>query len=177
MVALLWFTSLFAFVVSTANAAEANPVTRVVNLLNEMKKEVENEAKEDKKVFEKYDCWCRTNEEEKTAAVETAKKSIEDLTTAIEEYIARKASLGTEIEELEQSLQEQTSSLETAKAQREKEKAEFLAEEADAIDARGALQQAVTVLKKVQLAQTNEPAALLQVRGIVESNARFVKRY
>merc|ERR1719281_1697235 len=114
---------ILSLAVGPANAAESNPVTRVVGLLNDMKKECEKEAKEDKKIFEKYDCWCRTNEEEKTAAVESAKKSIEDLTTSIEEYIARKAQLGTEIEDLQQSVQEQTAALETATAMREKEKA------------------------------------------------------
>jgi hypothetical protein len=168
--------AVFALAAGVANAAESNPVTRVVGLLTDMKKECEKEAKEDKKIFEKYDCWCHTNEEEKTAAVESAKKSIEDLTTSIEEYIARKAQLGTEIEELEASVKEQSDALETATAMREKEKAEFLAEEADFIDARSALQQAVAVLKKVQLAQVDAPTALIQVRGIV-SNIKFSQQY
>lgn len=167
---------IFALAVGAVDAAESNPVTRVVGLLNDMKKECEKEAKEDKKIFEKYDCWCRTNEEEKTAAVESAKKSIEDLTTSIEEYIARKAQLGTEIEDLQQSVQDQSAALATAVAQREKDKAEFLAEEADFLDARSALQQAVAVLKKVQLAQTDAPTALLQVKGIV-STIKFSQQY
>merc|ERR1719387_1368491 len=140
-----------------------------------MKAGVEKEAKEDEEIYQKMKCWCDTNREEKTAAVEAAEQSIDDLTSAIEEYIAHMAELKTEIPELEAALAEHTKALATATAQREKDKAEFEEMEADSIEARGALMEAIKVLGKVQLAQTNKTAqaqVLLQVKGIVTRAAR-----
>merc|ERR1719482_1543241 len=79
---------------------DANPVSRVVKLLEEMKTQVEKEATEDKEIYDEMACWCKTNNKEKTAAVEIAQKTIGDLTAAIEEYVARKATLANEIEAL-----------------------------------------------------------------------------
>merc|ERR1719482_2231119 len=111
-------------------SAAPSPVRRVITLLEEMKAQVEKEGEEDTAAYEKYACWCKTNDREKTAAIETAEKRIEDLTAAIEEYAALIAKLKTEIEKIEEDIAANIKSLETATAQREKEKAEFEASEA-----------------------------------------------
>jgi len=63
--------------ITLREATGEKPITRVVHLLEEMKAQVEAEAKEDEKLYGKMKCWCKTNEREKTAAVEKAKTQIE----------------------------------------------------------------------------------------------------
>lgn len=157
--------ALIASVLSTVD--DANPVTKVVGLLNEMKTQVEKEAAEDKELYDEMACWCTTNDKEKTAAVEIAQKTITDLTAKIETYVARKATLATEIESLGDENAANTDALAQATAMREKEAAEFAEEEATSKQASAALKQAIEVLAKVQLSQMPpKPEVLLQLNGI-----------
>merc|ERR1719281_1061581 len=156
-----------------------NPIKKVVTMLKEMQAQVEKEGEEDKEAYDKYACWCKTNDAEKTAAIENAEKMIDDLTSTIDKLAALKAQLTTEIEKLEQDLAAAQSALETAAAEREKEKAEFEASEKDMKDALSALSEAIEVLSKVQLMQKQGKGQspqvgqmLLQVRNIVHSNLK-----
>merc|ERR1719160_1306655 len=99
MMRVLVGAALITHILSTVD--DANPVSRVVKLLEEMKAQVEKEASEDKEIYDEMACWCKTNDREKTEAVEIAQKTIADLTAAIETYVARKATLTNEIESLE----------------------------------------------------------------------------
>merc|ERR1719237_777271 len=93
-------------------------------------------------------CWCETNDKEKTKAIADAEAKIEDLTTKIEELTAASARLNTEIKNLEKEVAENQEALDSATAIREKELAEFNAEEKDSLQAISALKSAVTVLGK-----------------------------
>jgi len=163
-------------VAALREASGVNPVTKVVGLLEEMKAQVEEEAKEDEKVFNNHGCWCETNEKEKKQAIVDATARLERLSAAIEEGNARAAQLETEIGELKDEIAENEESVEKATQMREKEKEEFDAEAADSMEAITAMKEAVKVLSKVQLVQKNTPSevnttdvadALVQVRTIV----------
>jgi len=152
-------------------ASGPTPVRRVVNLLTEMQKQVESELKEDEDVYGKMDCWCTTNEREKTAAIEIAKTRIGELGAAIEEGIALASKLVNEIEVLKEEIQETQDSIDKATGIRDKEKAEFEDEEKEMMDTLAALKEAIPILEKVQLAQTSgQPAvpqaSLLQLRRL-----------
>merc|ERR1712072_712463 len=83
-----------------------------------------------------------------TKAIADAEARIEDLTTAIEDGTASSARLNTEIKNLEKEVAENQAALDKATAIRQKELAEFNAEEKDALEAISALKSAVTVLSK-----------------------------
>merc|ERR1719235_2610759 len=106
-----------------------NAVRKVITLIEEMKAQVEKEGEEDKKAYDAYACWCTTNDKDKTAAIETAEKRIEELTGDIEGYAALMAQLKTEIEKLEADIADAVKAIETADAQRAKESEEFKIEE------------------------------------------------
>merc|ERR1712079_482214 len=91
-----------------------------------------------------------TNDKEKTKAIADAEAKIEDLTTKIEEYTAASARLNTEIKNLESEVAKNQESLDKATAIREKQLAEFNAEEKDLLESISALKAAVTVLSKHQ---------------------------
>merc|ERR1719262_2070549 len=143
-----------------------------------MKAQVEKEAEEDKEMYEKMDCWCKTNEQEKTKAVEIAEQRIDQYTSDIEEGTAHIAKLGTEIDKLNEDIAANEDALQKAEAMRNKEHDEFLVETGDMSDALKALKEAVDVLSKVQLLQKERPeeaaAAFLQVKDkIVNLKNRF----
>merc|ERR1719420_2093718 len=109
---------------------------------------MEKEGEEDEEVFEKMGCWCVTNEKAKTKSVADAEQAISDLTSAIEGFTASSAKLNTEVAHLEKELAKNTESLEEATSMRDKELAEFNAEEKETISTVGALKGAVTALSK-----------------------------
>merc|ERR1719498_1934208 len=129
-------------------AAKNRPVSKVINLLKDMLKQLEKEAEEDEEVYDKMACWCETNDKEKTKSIADAENRISDLTTKIEELTASSARLNTEIKTLEKEFAENQAALDKATAIRQKELAEFNEEEKDLLGSISALKSAVTVLSK-----------------------------
>jgi len=145
--ALLFSASALSF---DENAAKNRPVSKVITLLKDMLKQLEKEAEEDEEIYDKLACWCETNDKEKTKAIADAEAKIEDLTTKIEELTAASARLNTEIKNLESEVAKNQEALDKATAIREKQLAEFNAEEKDLLESISALKAAVTVLSKHQ---------------------------
>merc|ERR1719399_553849 len=131
-----------------ADAAKNRPVSKVITLLKDMLKQLEAEAEEDEEIYEKMACWCETNDREKTKAIADAEARIADLTTEIEELTAASARLGTEIKNLEKEVAANQAALDKATALRQKELAEFNAEEKDVLQSISALKSAIVVLSK-----------------------------
>jgi hypothetical protein len=129
-------------------AAKNRPVSKVITLLKDMQKQLEKEAEEDEEIYDKMACWCETNDKEKTKSIAEAEARIEDLTTKIEELTANSARLNTEIKNLEKEVAANQEALSKATAIREKQLAEFNAEEKDMLESISALKAAVTVLSK-----------------------------
>merc|ERR1711904_672777 len=131
-----------------AEAAKNRPVSKVITLLKDMLKQLEKEAEEDEEIYDKMACWCETNDKEKTKSIADAEARISDLTTKIEELPASSARLNTEIKNLEKEVAENQAALDKATAIRQKQLAEFNAEEKDLLESISALKSAVTVLSK-----------------------------
>jgi len=145
--------ALFLLLVSaptTATAAEAEerPVTKVVNLLKDMKDQIEKEGEADAELFDKFKCWCITYDKEKTQAVADAEQAITDLTATIEECTAKAAQLETDTEKQKKEVAEKTKTLEEASGIREKESSEFSTSEGDLQQSIGGLTGAVKALGK-----------------------------
>merc|ERR1719247_1059264 len=115
-----------------------------------MLKQLEKEAEEDEAIYDKMACWCETNDKEKTKSIAEAEARIADLTTKIEELTASSARLNTEIKNLEKEVAANQEALDKATALRQKQLAEFNAEEKDLLQSISALKSAVTVLSKHQ---------------------------
>merc|ERR1712129_370429 len=105
---------------------------------------------EDEEIYDKLACWCETNDKEKTKSMGDAEAKIEDLTNKIEELTAMGARLNTEIKNLESEVAKNQDALDQATAIREKQLAEFNAEEKDLLESISALKAAITVLSKHQ---------------------------
>jgi hypothetical protein len=133
---------------ATTREDKNRPVTKVINLLKDMQAQLEKEATEDEEVYEKVACWCQTNDKSKTKAIADAEDRITSLTANIEEFTANSARLNTEIKNLESEIAKNQAALDKATAIRQKELAEFNAEEKDMLQSIGALKSAVTVLGK-----------------------------
>jgi hypothetical protein len=135
-------------IVLRAFEAKVYPVTKVVNLLRDMQKELEKEADEDEEIYDKMSCWCKTNNKEKTQAVADAQTHIAELETVIEESTARSSRLAAEIQAHEEDLAKSQKSLDEEAALRKKQAVEFTGEEKLMLQNIKALDSAIVVLSK-----------------------------
>merc|ERR1719160_1941408 len=77
--------------------ASANPIRKVVTLLQDMSKEVEAEGAKEKELFDKFMCFCNGNNAEMTKKVSDLKSAIETYSSKVESEKAEKAQLEQEI--------------------------------------------------------------------------------
>jgi hypothetical protein len=137
-----------------------------------MQTQLSKEQKEDTEAYEKMSCWCETNEKEKNAAVASAKKSIDDLTAAIETGTAKSAELKATLVKLDKSVKKNTEALKSATGLREKEATEFSEEEADLSSSLDSATSAVDALSKQNaFLQGGKPSAesFLQIKAGVRA--------
>merc|ERR1719375_697018 len=114
------------------------------------------------------------NDKEKTAAIEEAEARITDLTSTIEELTATSSRLTTEIKNVEAEIAKNQEALDKATALRQKELAEFNAEEKDMLQSIGALKSAIVVLSKHHESFAQIPSeTLLNVASLI--NHEFIK--
>jgi len=161
-----------------AEAAKNRPVTKVVNLLKDMLKQLEKEAEEDEEIYDQLACWCATNEKEKTKSVAEAEQRITDLTTSIEDLTASSSRLGTEIGNLEKEVAENQHALDQATAIRQKELAEFVQEEKDLLQSIGGLASAIKVLSKhngASFLQVDIQGAVSTIQYQVAKNSKYLE--
>jgi len=109
------------------------PVSKVIALLKDMVQQLQKEGEDDEEVYETMGCWCVTNEKSKTKSIADAETKIETLSASIESLTAQSAELNTKISNLDAQIKQSTEALETARALREKESAEFAAMEKEAL--------------------------------------------
>jgi len=161
--------------------AKNRPVSKVITLLKDMLKQLEKEAEEDEEIYDKLACWCETNDKEKTKAISDAEAKIDDLTTKIEELTALSAKLNTEIKNLESEVAKNQEALDQATAIREKQLAEFNAEEKDLLESISALKAAITVLSKhqggafLQVPHTHVSAVAMTLQQQMQRHSSLLK--
>jgi len=161
-----------------AEAAKNRPVTKVVNLLKDMLKQLEKEAEEDEEIYDQLACWCATNEKEKTKSVAEAEQRITDLTTSIEDLTAGSSRLGTEIKNLRKEIAENQHALDQATAIRQKELAEFVQEEKDLLQSIDGLASAIKVLSKhngASFLQVDIQGAVSTIQYQVAKNSKYLE--
>lgn len=169
---------LLALVATGASAAEVKrerPIARVVKMLQDMKDQLEVEAKDDAEVYHELTCWCKTNREEKTAAIELANKTIANLEAEMGEDAAKMAELKEKVKAQRVENRKNQKALDDATELRMKERKAFHEEEKDALATIAACKDAVTALSKhhPELAQLKAVAKnLLSTKIISSSNAK-----
>jgi len=129
-------------------SAAANPVRKVVTLLQKMQAGVEAEGEKEKDLMEKFMCYCKTGSGDLASNIDAAETKITQLTSDIEATTSEKEKT---VEALQQAKTDRTdakSAMAAATAQREKEAAAFAKFQADSVANIGAITKAVAALEK-----------------------------
>ena len=145
------FTVLHGFL---AMETERRPVTKVVNLLKDMQSNLEKEAKDDEDTYEKMQCWCKSNGDEKAKSIEEAQNHVKALAARVDELTATSSRLTSEITHTEDEVSSNEKALESAETLRSKQLTEFAADEKDLT------QSATSVNKALDVIGTNQSSFL-----------------
>jgi len=161
-----------AFSVTSGFAAGsgANPVRKVVNLLQAMQKKVAEEGEKAEVLYQKYLCYCQSSSGDLSGSVAAAEAKVPQLGSSIEAAASRKAQLEGDLKSHQGDREAAKRTMAEATGIRSKEKAVFdkaLAENKANLDA---LRKAVAAIEKGMAGSFLQTAAagLLQalVRGM-----------
>lgn len=128
--------------------AKERPVMKIVRLLQDMQAELEKEKADDEAVHESLDCWCKTNEGEKSKAIETGEAKVADLKASMGEFAAKIEELREGLATTKAKLRSDQKALDSATALRMKEVKAFQGEETDLLATIQSCKQAIVVLGK-----------------------------
>merc|ERR1719482_2536325 len=104
----------------------ANPVRRVVTMLQMMQKKITAEGEKEKELYEKFMCYCKNGKADLTKAVADSTASVPDLQSQIEELEAKIAQLKVDVELHQKDRAAAKAAIEEATEIRKKEHKEFL---------------------------------------------------
>jgi chromosome segregation ATPase len=140
-----------------------SPVTRVVELLNNLAKQTEEEGKKEEDLYEDFVCWGKSIINQKTASNAAAAAKITELETYIADLDAGRIELTGERAELEKEIAGLMADMEEATAMRKKDHADFLEAEKEMNQAISALDGAIATLDEAT--KDHKEGVLLAVRA------------
>merc|ERR1719174_1503212 len=126
----------------------ANPIRKVVTLLQMMQKKVEEEGVKEAELFEKYMCYCKSSGSELTKSIEDAETKMPQLMSDIKEAESAKAQLQEELAGHQSARDEAKAAMAKATEIREKEAAAFAKEHAESKADLEALGKALASIQK-----------------------------
>lgn len=146
---------------SNKEALNANPIRKIVSLLQNMQKEIEAEGTKEKELFDKFMCFCSGNDASLVKAAADATAKIEELTASLKSQEAEKVQVSQELAGHKGDRVAAAKDLEEATMLRGKEATEYAAFKADSEYNIGAMAKAIPALEKGMGA-----SALLQLPGV-----------
>lgn len=141
----------------------ANPIRKVVTMLQMMMKKIEAEGKKETELHDKYMCYCETSETTLSDSIEEANTKIPQLESDIKASTEEKARLETELEAHMSDRDAAKTAMAKATAMREKENVAFVKESTTDKSNIDALTKAIKAISDGMAGgflQTNEAAVL-----------------
>jgi hypothetical protein len=114
-----------------ALAAEESPISKVLTLLDDLRKKVLLDGEVEQKQYEKYTEWCEDEAVSKQYQIKNGKAKIEDLSAIIEKATAGIMDADSIIADTAKVVTTNENDMKAATAIREKEHADFVAADAD----------------------------------------------
>merc|ERR1719262_1202454 len=129
MVKLTIVAVLLLSVVGHADAAYANPIRKVVTMLQNMQTKITAEGAKKEKMFDEYMCYCNNADGTLGKSISDAETKIPQVEASIKEGAAMKKQLEAELKDAQTGRVEAKDAIAKATAIREKENKAFTAKE------------------------------------------------
>merc|ERR1719269_459911 len=134
--------------VAATSATSANPIRKVVTMLQNMVKKVEAEGEKEKELFEKYMCYCKNSGGDLAKSISDAETKIPQLEADIKEGESKKKQLEEDLKQHRADRTAAKSAIAEATALRKKEAGEYATESSEDAANLAATQKAHTAIEK-----------------------------
>jgi len=155
---------------SLGSGMRKNPIRKVVTMLQDMQKSVEEEGEKQEDLFDKFMCYCSNGEGALEASISQGKAEIESLGGTIDRGTAEKSQLDQDIVTHKADREDAEKVIKESTAMREKEAAEFAATSADMKSNLQAMDGALAALKKGLSAALLQTGVGSVLRSIVKTS-------
>merc|ERR1719408_443130 len=116
---------------AAAVEVQANPIRKVVTMLQAMQKKVTAEGEKEQELFDKFMCYCKNGDEALAKSISEAEAKMPQVTSDIEEAEAQVKQLKEDLKQHQTDRAAAKSAMAEATSIREKEAAAFAAEKAE----------------------------------------------
>jgi len=151
-----------------AEEIRANPIRKVVTMLQDMQKTVEAEGEKEKELFDKFMCYCNNGAGSIDASIETATAQISSLTGKIDTESAQKSQMQQDVAQHKTDRTAAKATIQESTTMREKEAAEFGASSGEMKANVEAMGSALSALKKGLSASLLQTSAGQTLRNILQ---------
>jgi len=162
--------------ISEREALAANPIRRVVTMLQNLQKKVEAEGKRDAELFEKYMCYCTNGAGDLEKSISAADTKIPQVDSAIKEAKAQKAQLEADLEQHKADRAAAKDSIAKATALRAKQASAYSKESSDYKTNIAAMGKAIVAIEKGATGFLQTSAASVLRRLTIEMELSNVDR-
>jgi len=155
-----------------ASEHRANPIRKVVTMLQDMEKSVKEEGEKEKKAYEEFACYCKTGVGTLEASISSSEAKIEALGSKIKEQSEKKDATEAALKEHTASRAEAKDQMAKATALRDQEAKAFLKLKSDADTNVSAIAAAVAAIEKGMGASflQSGSAGLIKVYAMEKAN-------
>jgi len=178
VVAFVVFLSVSAIAEGSTESVAANPIRKVVTMLQSMQKKVTEEGEIEKKLFDKFMCYCEKGDTALAKSISDAEAKMPALVSEIEEAEQEVKQLKLDLEAHKADRAAAKKSMADATALREQEASKFAAYKAEADSNIDAMVKATTAIEKGMAGsflQTSE-AQVLKNLVLAQNNLDDVAR-
>jgi len=154
--------------------AAANPIRKVVNMLQTMQKKVEAEGEKEQELFDKFMCYCKNSGGDLAAGIADAETKVSELPSAVEEAVGQLGQLKEDLKKAQTDRTAAKAAIAEATAIREKEAAEFSSLSSELKTNIGAISKAVDALKKGMGGAFLQTQAAATLKNLVENDQKML---
>jgi hypothetical protein len=133
---------------ASQTSLSANPIRKVVSLLQQMQAKITEESKTQADLYDKFMCYCKTNGGDLKASIQAASSKIDSVSASIKESTEKKAQTDADLQDHIASRDEAKAAMAQASALRKKEADAFAKVKSDSETNLGALAQAIAAIEK-----------------------------
>jgi len=151
---------------ASSELAQVNPIEKVLEMLSDLQAKIIQEGDAAQKVYAEFSEWCEDQSKDLHYEIKTGKAEVEGLKATIEQAKANIGAADEKIGELSGSISTDQADLKAATEIREKEGADFAAEETDLVDTVDTLERAIAIIER----EMAKNPALLQTQALNNGN-------
>jgi chromosome segregation ATPase len=140
--------SLSAVFITAAQAAQANPISKILDLLSGLRSKVVSDGEAEQKSYEEFSKWCKDESTEKKFEIEDGRNQVDSLTATIEKAAATISELDSKIAKLTKAVSQNEKDLDSATEVRHKEHEDYVSTDKEMVESIDTLEKAIAILEK-----------------------------